>query len=62
MCGPIDSILGVSCDKVIEKLRTKLPVRFETPSGECELNGAVFTYSLSEKRVTDVTLLRRSIG
>lgn len=62
MCGPIDSILGVSCDKVIAKFRTKLPVRFETPSGPCELNGAVFTYSPKEKRVVDVLPIRKSIG
>lgn len=62
MCGPVDSILGVSCDKVIAKFRTKLPVRFETPSGKCELNGAVFTYSPREKRVTEVQLVRRDIG
>jgi calcineurin-like phosphoesterase len=62
MCGPIDSILGVSCDRVIAKFRTKLPVRFETPSGECELNGAVFTVSLPDGRVTDIELIRQSIG
>lgn len=62
MCGPIDSILGVSCDKVIEKFRTRMPVRFETPSGECELNGAVFAYDREEKRVVSVELIKRSIG
>ncbi len=62
MCGPIDSILGVSCDKVISKFRTKLPVRFETPSGPCELNGALFTYDRQIKKVTSVELIRREIG
>ena len=62
MCGPVDSILGVSVPKVIEKFRTRLPVRFETPSGDCELNGAVFTYDRQKKRVTGIELLRRPIG
>lgn len=62
MCGPIDSILGVDCGKVIEKFRTRMPVRFETPSGECELNGAVFGYDKDEKRVVTVELIKRSIG
>ena len=62
MCGPIDSILGVDVSKVIEKFRTHLPVRFETPEGECELNGAVFTYDRSLKKCTGIELVRRSIG
>ena len=62
MCGPIDSILGVSCDKVINKFRTKMPVRFETPSGPCELNGAIFTYDKQIKKIISVELIRREIG
>lgn len=62
MCGPIDSILGVKSEKVIEKLRTHMPVRFETPEGECMLNGAVFTYDRSTKRCVDVSIIRRNIG
>ncbi len=62
MCGPIDSILGVDCAKVIEKFRTHLPVRFETPEGECELNGAVFTYDRGLKKCTEIELVRRNIG
>ncbi len=62
MCGPIDSILGVNSEKVIEKLRTHMPVRFDTPDGECMLNGAVFTYDRSTKRCVDVSIIRRNIG
>lgn len=62
MCGPVDSILGVTPDRVITKLRTHMPVRFETPTGPCEMNGAVFNYDREQKRVTDVTLVRRPIG
>ena len=62
MCGPINSILGVSCEKVISKFRTKLPVKFETPSGPCELNGALFTYDKKIKKITSVELVRREIG
>lgn len=62
MCGPIDSILGVKSEKVIEKLRTHMPVRFETPEGECMLNGAVFTYDRNARRCVDVSIIRRNIG
>ena len=62
MCGAVDSILGVSVDRVISRLRTHMPVRFENPSGMTELNGAVFTYDKTKKCVLDVELLRRYIG
>ncbi len=62
MCGPIDSILGVDVQKVIEKFRTHLPVRFETPEGECEINGAVFTYDRGLKKCTGIELVRVNIG
>ena len=62
MCGPIDSILGVNSEKVIEKLRTHMPVRFDTPDGECSLNGAVFTYDRNAKKCVDVSIIRRNIG
>lgn len=42
MTGPCDSILGIRSDIIIEKLRTKLPVRFEVACGKIECNGAVF--------------------
>ncbi len=43
MTGPIDSILGVKNEIIIEKLRTKLPRRFEIAEGPLRLCGAVFT-------------------
>lgn len=62
MCGPVDSILGVRVDKVIEKFRTHMPVKFETPSGENELNGAVFAYDRMSKQIVSAELIKRSIG
>jgi len=43
MCGPVDSILGVDPQKVIDKFRTKLPTQFKAASGPCSLEGALFT-------------------
>lgn len=42
MCGPTDSILGVKSEIVIEKLRTKMPARFEFADGEIEFQGVEF--------------------
>jgi len=43
MTGPNDGVLGVRADIIIEKLRTKLPVKFELAEGEIEANGVIFT-------------------
>ena len=33
MCGPIDSVLGVDTDRVLERFRTQLPVRLTAAEG-----------------------------
>lgn len=54
MTGPVDSILGVKSECIIEKLRTKMPVKFETAEGICEAQGAVFTLDSETKKVISV--------
>ena len=43
MTGPTDSCLGVRTDLALEKMRTKLPVRFATAEGDCHMDGVLFT-------------------
>lgn len=54
MTGPEDSVLGVRTDCIIERFRTKMPVRFEDGEGPCVLHGAVFCYDDAQNRVTAV--------
>lgn len=42
MTGPKRSILGVKPELVVQKMRSKLPVRFETAVGPCRMEGALF--------------------
>lgn len=42
MTGPVSSVLGVKPELVIQKLRTKMPVRFDLADGECEMDCALF--------------------
>lgn len=42
MTGPSNSVLGVRSDIIIEKLRTKLPVKFEPATGNIKAHGAIF--------------------
>lgn len=44
MCGPTDSILGVKSEIIIEKLRSKMPARFEFAEGDIRFNGVIFDF------------------
>ena len=41
MTGAYESILGVNCDRIINKFLTKMPTRFEQAEGECQFNAVV---------------------
>lgn len=42
MTGPVNSVLGVKSDLVIEKLKCKLPVRFEVAESNYKLDAVIF--------------------
>lgn len=54
MTGPIDSVLGVRTDVIIEKFRTHMPVRFDIADGPLELQGALFTLGANTGRTVEV--------
>ena len=41
MTGAYESILGVNCDRIINKFLTKMPTRFEQAEGECQFNAVI---------------------
>ena len=41
MTGPHDSVIGVQADLAIRRMRTGIPVRFETASGDVRIEGAL---------------------
>jgi calcineurin-like phosphoesterase len=43
MCGPVDGILGVDPQAVINKFLTQLPARFSVAKGPATLTGVVIT-------------------
>ncbi|MFU0832862.1 MAG: 2',3'-cyclic-nucleotide 2'-phosphodiesterase [Oscillospiraceae bacterium] len=59
MTGPIHSVLGVKPELVIHKMRTKMPVRFETADGDCKIDGAVI--SIDEKTGKTISIERIQI-
>ena len=42
MTGPYYSVLGITPELAIQKMRTNLPVRFANPDGPCTLEGCFF--------------------
>lgn len=42
MCGPKNSVLGIKPEIAVEKMRTKMPIRFENAEGESVINGCLF--------------------
>lgn len=42
MTGPYYSVLGVTPEAAIQKMKTNLPVRFTNPDGPCSLEGCFF--------------------
>jgi len=58
MTGPIQSCLGVRTELALEKMLTKLPVRFATADGECAMGGVLFTLDDATGRCTAVKRIR----
>lgn len=42
MTGPLNSVLGVKPEIIIEKFKTRLPARFDLQQGECKIECAIF--------------------
>lgn len=60
MTGPTNSVIGTEAEAVIEKFRTKMPVRFRVAEGDVEAQGALFTLDLSGNtpKVTSVERIK----
>lgn len=60
MTGPIHSVLGVTPELAVQKMRTNLPVRFENPDGACKMEGCIF--EIDNKTGKTVSVERVSIS
>ena len=58
MTGPHDSVIGVESELAIRRMRTGMPVRFETAQGGVRIEGAVVDCD-AEGRATAIEPLRR---
>ena len=44
MTGPHDSVIGVKAEQAIQRMRTGIPVRFETAEGGVRIEGALVEF------------------
>ena len=54
MCGETGGVLGMDAATVVEKMRTRLPIKFKAASGEPSADGVIFDYDMTAKRVVAV--------
>lgn len=59
MTGTYYSVLGVSPECIIEKLKTGLPIKFKNNDGPCVLEGCLFEIDNSTGKTISTTLIRR---
>jgi metallophosphoesterase (TIGR00282 family) len=58
MTGPVDSVIGVDKDLILQRFLTQMPVRFEPAKGPAALHGVVITVDPETGRASDIKRLR----
>ena len=58
MTGPTHSVLGVKPELVIQKMRSKMPVRFDLAHGDCHMDCVLFTIDEKTGKTTAVERLK----
>lgn len=58
MTGPIQSVLGVKPELVIQKMRSKMPVRFDLAGGSCRMDCVLFSIHEKSGKTTSVERLQ----
>ena len=59
MTGPHDSVIGVKAEQAIQRMRTGIPVRFETAEGDVRIEGVLVECG-SDGRATSIQPVRVS--
>ncbi|PYN96286.1 MAG: TIGR00282 family metallophosphoesterase [Candidatus Rokuibacteriota bacterium] len=60
MTGPIDSVIGVDKDLILQRFLTQMPVRFEAAKGPAALHGAIITVDPETGRASDIVRIRQA--
>lgn len=58
MCGPLESVIGVEVDRIIERFLTSLPFRIKPAKGPSHLNGVVIEIYEGTGKATAIERIR----
>lgn len=61
MTGPMDSIIGMRKEKVMERFLTSMPVRLEVAKGDVELQGVYLAIDPENGRATEIKRIKKSL-
>ena len=61
MTGPLDGVIGVDREIILETMLTKRPKRFETATGAVQINGIILEIDEIENKVIRITRLYETI-
>ena len=61
MTGPIDSVIGVDKDLILQRFLTQMPIRFEAAKGPAALHGVVITVDPETGRASDIVRIRQAV-
>jgi hypothetical protein len=62
MTGPHDSVIGVEAELAIRRMRTGLPVRFETAQGGVRIEGALIECDEGTGKASSIEAVRVSVS
>lgn len=54
MTGPIDSVLGIRKEIIIERFKTKISSKFMYADGPCKIDGAIFDIDQKTGKTLDI--------
>ncbi|HPC37701.1 MAG TPA: TIGR00282 family metallophosphoesterase [Exilispira sp.] len=54
MTGPLNSVIGMQVDIIIEKFRTMMPKAFKVADGDAQVNGIYFVFDEVNKKVIEI--------
>ncbi len=61
MCGPIDSVIGMRREPVLQRFLTQMPSRFEVASGPALVQGAIVDIDETTGRATAIERVQRTM-
>ena len=62
MTGPVDSVIGMRKEKIIEGFLTEMPTRFEVASKDLELQGVLVTLRSEDGKAKGIERIRIKLG